>query len=568
MASTQTTASVVGTCKDITQLRATETSGNGQIMRVQAYYAGTKGGGGDFYSDTNDRTSADDGGSIIVTTGGTRWKRIYSPAEPGDYRWFGARLDGVTDDRAAFLRTHRLCRHVVFSGQMYLGSGVDLAALADAYRLGLIIEGNADDLSILLFNTEGGGLYYSSGFFRGLTLRDVELRNQKVGSGVGLLIGKDGCEHLNVERVGYRNWKVGRASHQWNSDLLNEVFRNCTHACCIRGTSTHITAPYAVTCSKGYYLGYQLDDGLNPVVSELPFAYSSVTNAAADDVGTAYIAGNCSGITMNSCSAERCKGEQLIDLAALRTAGYASLVWNAFSAYIQTSDTSVRYIARVPASPGHAGVFNSPRISLDRSVPFLSGNGAGVVLNDLQFNLREWSQVSASEPLGLTIDGISLGADSRRPGSPGVSIGAFPRVRNRKGMVVMNPHTQELVLRAGLLNSGLAAGKLLAAEIKVFALHKSGTISTEKAGTLMFSTSYDYAAGIDDPRSINLTRLGALTVATKVRRQDSGSGDAQVIEYRITFEADWPSTQRLLCIDFWCNGIYEGDNRDWYIAAR
>lgn len=46
-----------------------------------------------------------------------------------------------------------------------------------------------------------------------------------------------------------------------------------------------------------------------------------------------------------------------------------------------------------------------------------------------------------------------------------------------------------------------------------------------------------------------------------------GIGDAQVSEYRTKFAAGLALTKRMICLDFWCNGIYQdGDNRDWYIA--
>lgn len=69
-----------------------------QTVSMSGYYAAGDGGGGSFYWDAAS-TEADNGGTIIkvtaVTTG--RWKRIYSGAV--DVKWFGAKADGVTNDR-------------------------------------------------------------------------------------------------------------------------------------------------------------------------------------------------------------------------------------------------------------------------------------------------------------------------------------------------------------------------------------------------------------------------------------------------------------------------------------
>ncbi|CAI0756956.1 Uncharacterised protein [Serratia entomophila] len=564
---TSTSAEPVTNCPTIAALRTTEPAYPGQPIAVASYYADGKGGGGDFYYDHTDMTSRDDGGSILVTHQGKRWKRMFNAAAPGDYRWFGARLDGVSDDRRAFMNAHRACKHLVFSGQLFLADGVDLTPLVTGQQLGITIEGTNDDGAVIVFNTEKQGFYFSGGFFRGLALKNLELRNNKTTFGVGLHVQNAGCEHLSIEGVCYRGWKVGRATHQWNSFLTREVFRSCIHACCIQGASTHVGSPYVWKCSKGYYLGFALDDAYEPVKSAQPFACSSIANAAAEDVGTPYIAGNCNGITMNSCSAERCTDEQVIDLTQLGTAPGASLVWNAFSACVQGDDRNLRFIVKTPAGSGGACVFNSPRLALARAVHFLSGSGAGVLINDPQFNLAEGAQLTQSTPSGVTLDGLCIGDDSNRPGGPGLGIGGYPQVRHCKGMTVIDPHRQELVLRAGLLHSGLETGRMLAAEIRVFALQASGNLAAEKTGTLQFSTSYDYPQGIDDAKSQNVLRLGSLTEATSIRRQDRGRGDAQVIEYRIKFEAGLALTKRMICLDFWCNGIYQDDDhRDWYIA--
>lgn len=56
---------------------------------------------GFFYYDASDTTSLDNGGTIIVSANGRRWKRIFNGAI--HVRWFGANLNGIVDDRAAFV---------------------------------------------------------------------------------------------------------------------------------------------------------------------------------------------------------------------------------------------------------------------------------------------------------------------------------------------------------------------------------------------------------------------------------------------------------------------------------
>ncbi|RAV21110.1 hypothetical protein DQG23_13275 [Paenibacillus contaminans] len=54
---------------------------------------------GYFYYDASDTASADNTGTVIVSGSGMRFKRIYSGEV--NVRWFGAKGDGVADDRAA-----------------------------------------------------------------------------------------------------------------------------------------------------------------------------------------------------------------------------------------------------------------------------------------------------------------------------------------------------------------------------------------------------------------------------------------------------------------------------------
>ena len=68
---------------------------------AKGYHAAGDGGGGHFYWDMA-ATDPDNGGTVIQRTGVAtgRWKRIYSGAVHA--KWFGAKLDGVSNDSGAF----------------------------------------------------------------------------------------------------------------------------------------------------------------------------------------------------------------------------------------------------------------------------------------------------------------------------------------------------------------------------------------------------------------------------------------------------------------------------------
>jgi hypothetical protein len=86
----------------IAALKALNTNINsGQVIIVGGYYANGDGGGGQFWYDGSDTTSSDDGGSVIVSTsGGLRYKRIFSEAVTP--LQFGAYGNGTSNDATAW----------------------------------------------------------------------------------------------------------------------------------------------------------------------------------------------------------------------------------------------------------------------------------------------------------------------------------------------------------------------------------------------------------------------------------------------------------------------------------
>lgn len=86
---------------------------NSNIGRVDVlgYYTKGDGGGGTFYWDLTS-TEADNGGTIIQSTGITtgRWKRVFSGAV--NVKWFGAKGDGITDDRQSFIKALQVSNEI------------------------------------------------------------------------------------------------------------------------------------------------------------------------------------------------------------------------------------------------------------------------------------------------------------------------------------------------------------------------------------------------------------------------------------------------------------------------
>lgn len=81
---------IAGQVGSIAALREFEPVRDRQIAFVKGYYAGTHQGGGYFVADFSDTVSPDNDVTLFVTSGGKRWKRVYSTLNIFD---FGVRLD-------------------------------------------------------------------------------------------------------------------------------------------------------------------------------------------------------------------------------------------------------------------------------------------------------------------------------------------------------------------------------------------------------------------------------------------------------------------------------------------
>lgn len=130
--------SILGRVDSIATLRTIAPRQDKRFVSVQSYAAGWAAtskapmGGGFFEYLASDTTSADDGGIVIVGLNGARWRRMIS-ANSVTVEHFGAMVDGVTDDAAAWMRMHNWSRTVdaTFGPGIVLPPGVSAISALD-----------------------------------------------------------------------------------------------------------------------------------------------------------------------------------------------------------------------------------------------------------------------------------------------------------------------------------------------------------------------------------------------------------------------------------------------------
>lgn len=134
----------------LAELRALDTSEMvaGQHATLSGYHAPGDGGEGLFVYDRNNR-DADDGGTVIEPdTGKGRWVRAFSG--PVNIRWFGARGDGVTDDRAAIDAALAASLSVYVPAGTYVYRG----KLSTLGINGRVLAGDGSNTSVLQFTDD------------------------------------------------------------------------------------------------------------------------------------------------------------------------------------------------------------------------------------------------------------------------------------------------------------------------------------------------------------------------------------------------------------------------------
>lgn len=168
---------------------------DGDVCVTSGYYAQADGGGSTYtYSAASSATV--DGFLVHNCASGGRWllvdNRERLPAQVA-----GARVDGTTDDRTAFLAILASKRKVWLDGVMRIsGAAIDLATYITSQQLRFDLEGADPFGSVLLFDTGSGGIF-SSTFFRGFSLKNVNIKNAAMDkTGVGFS-NDPGAEMVN-----------------------------------------------------------------------------------------------------------------------------------------------------------------------------------------------------------------------------------------------------------------------------------------------------------------------------------------------------------------------------------
>ncbi|EXE75028.1 hypothetical protein J587_0272 [Acinetobacter baumannii 144107] len=505
-------------------------------------------------------------GLLQKLTGG-----VWRPKDPTYYD-FGAKIDGVTDDTAAFIAYHTQFKYARLPKGRMLLSSIDLDQFKNIQSVGLIIEGAGAEQSYFDF-TGALGFYSSSNtFFRDFNLKNLQIKRKaddKVG--IGIYIGSGGAEQINFENVTYRGWLIGRATHTWNSSMKDETFRYCKYPFSQHGTSTNISNPYAVQCTSPYMLGYQCTSAGVLSVPAIPYAYSMLSGFAADDCGldgSVYKFGRCSGITAVSMSCERPKGAHIFDFEEMVNSSYSNVIIDNYSMYVTTADTALLGLIKKPLTPSGNVIFNNLKISSDKEIYLVSGDGSGIQFVNPQMNDRAFSRISNVPALGLRVNHISYGQDTRQVGELGLSLGAnslnYARVKNRKGKVLIDATTQKLVIYGGLLSEGLTQGLMTVANITVNPISKSGNNAGEKAGTILISSAMDYNAS-DMSKHLKTVLTGTLTNLTTVTRNTNNTTHLQ---FDVVIEVSSPSTRHLLDIDLTYNGIANPSGIAWEIQSK
>lgn len=505
-------------------------------------------------------------GLLQKLTGG-----VWRPKDPTYYD-FGAKIDGVTDDTAAFIAYHTVFKSAKLPKGRMLLSSIDLDQFKASQTVGINIAGEGTEQSYFDFTGTLGFYSASNTFFRDFGLKNLQV-NRKAGDkvGIGVYIGSAGAEQVNFENVTYRGWLIGRATHTWNSSMNGEVFRACTYPFSQYGTSTNISNPYAVNCPSPYMLGYQSTSTGVLSVPSIPYAYSMLSGFAADDCGSGgsvYKFGRCSGITGISLSCERPKGAHVFDFEDMIPTVFSNVVIDNFSMYVTTADTALLGLIKKPTTPAGNIIFNNPKIATDKQIYMVSGDGSGIQFINPQMGNLSFSRISDSAALGLRVNQISYGKDTQQSNELGLSLAAngqtYSRVKNRKGKVLIDATTQKLVIYGGSLSEGLAQGLMTVANIAVNPISKSGNNTNEKAGQILMSSAMDYNAS-NMAGHLKTVLTGTLTTLTTVTRN---TGNTTQLQFDVVIEATSATTRHLLDIDLTYNGISNPNGIAWEIQSK
>lgn len=560
----------IQTLDSFDDLRHFKPSIDGQVVQIKSHTTGKKKGGGLFIYDEN---------SLLVDNNGTIAKSLVAngsfirqyETKEGYFEWFGALIDGTTNDYQAIVSALKVLKNIHLSGKILSLSSIDIDQFKVGQTLGITITGDSNIESALIFDDEKGLYSASNSFFRGLNLKNVGIvKKNPTKTGIGIYIGTGGAEQVNLEFVGYDGWGFGRATHQWNSNFEGEVFRDCKYPLATYGTSSNHTNCYANRCTSPHLFGYAVSGDGVVTVPSIPFAYSDLSGIAADDCGndgSVYKIGYCSGIDLNSLSCERAQGEYIFDLTDVSQSAISKTYLNNFSMYVNEYNPNLVGIFKSPTGKRPNFIVDGITISSDKNIVLFSGTGAGCEIKNYSFNDRVWSSLT-TDASALTINDVQIGDGSESTGEQGFIVSAnndsYARVKTIKGRCFIDPSTQKLTFFSGSLNERLGAGIMVACKITLHPLNRNGNNSGEKHGEVFFSSAMDYNA-TDMSGHLNVVRTGTLTTLTTVSRNLS---TGSILSFDLVVEVTSPGTRFLINFEYTYNGIQNVNGKCWTVQNK
>ena len=529
---------------------------DGMISTTAGYYSLADGGGAQYvYSASS--TALADGFLVHTHAAGGRWLLVDNRSRL-PMQVAGAKVDGVTDDRTAFLAALASKRRLSLSGDMRVsGAAIDLSAYVTSQRLGVDILGDDPSLSSISFTGGSGGLV-ASAFFRGLTLRNLTIKNASLDkTGVGFST-PNGAELIDLVNVTFTGWRCGHNTHCWNSSMRNVTSRGCYYAGAYRGTSYHGASFYANTCDFGHCLGFAFNTSTNliEVNASVRLSYTTICSFAADQCGVPYLIGRCYNLKIQSCGAERSTGAYVIDATQATVTSRQLVVIDALDLYVQSADGTTT-IVNTAANMNNSLMVKDTRVYSDKSIPLCSGSGKGVMFDNVRYNSSGVKTMTTTNADGVTISSpVIIGSDPASLSKTGFEYGGYNQLRQVKAVVPMVVSaTSKVVIRLQDTSAtGLANGICAFGRLNFYPVHKSAGNAGRDCGTAVFSVAADYAGGLS---SINLQKLGTLTSLTAENRQ---SGTVQEMAFTLT-----AATVQYMCeMEFWCNGKFASSFIDYY----
>jgi len=534
---------------------------DGDVCTTSGYYTRSDGGGA-IYTYSASSSATVDGFLVHSCSAGGRWLLVDN-RERLPVQVAGAKVDGTTDDRTALLAILASKRKVWLDGIMRVsGAAIDLATYITSQQLRFDLEGADPIGSTLLFDANGG--IFSSTFFRGFSLKNVNIKNAATDkTGIGFS-NDPGAEMVNWENVTFTGWRCGFNLHCWNSSTKNVASRGCYYAGAIYGTSQDDSSLYAIGCDYAWALGCKYPGGLSGVMGlpsgGLAFSYATLKALAADVCGP-YLLGRCFNLKISSMGAERGTGPYLVDLSLYSVAtGRQNVAIECFDVYVQSADGVIAVFGPITNAYGSLKVENT-NIYSDKNIPLFSGDGRGVRTKNVQYSSSSAKKFTENVPNGLVItDELILGSDYAQLQKVGYSQGGFDQIRKVRAMFAMPlSATGKVVIRIQDTSvTGLAQGVMASGKATFYPVRKGGSNATFECGTAIFSVAADSAVSLS---SINLQKLGSLSTMTATSRL---TGTVQ--ELALTLPAG-AAVQYLCELEFWCNGKFASSNIDYYTES-